>query len=79
MILAPLSLLKYLSELCEINSCQKSTDFCCNNRIIFLQIHSNNEVARRREAALREHSFFQLKVNLRRGLRLTAMDKNGKF
>ncbi|XP_045470133.1 multiple C2 and transmembrane domain-containing protein isoform X3 [Harmonia axyridis] len=37
----------------------------------------NNEVDRRREAALREHSFFQLKVHLRRGLRLTAMDKNG--
>ncbi|XP_044745710.1 multiple C2 and transmembrane domain-containing protein-like isoform X2 [Coccinella septempunctata] len=42
-----------------------------------LPASSNNEVAHRREAALKEHSFFQLKVHLRRGLRLTAMDKNG--
>ncbi|KAL3286361.1 hypothetical protein HHI36_000868 [Cryptolaemus montrouzieri] len=37
---------------------------------------SNDEVTNRREVALRQHSFFQLKVHLRRGQRLTAMDKN---
>ncbi|KAK9878537.1 hypothetical protein WA026_022434 [Henosepilachna vigintioctopunctata] len=38
---------------------------------------SNDEVTHRREATLRQHSFFQLKVHLRRGQRLAAMDKNG--
>ncbi|XP_044740729.1 multiple C2 and transmembrane domain-containing protein isoform X2 [Chrysoperla carnea] len=36
-----------------------------------------DEATRKREAALRQHSFFQLRVHLRRGNNLAAMDKNG--
>ncbi|XP_076267814.1 multiple C2 domain and transmembrane region protein isoform X5 [Rhynchophorus ferrugineus] len=42
-----------------------------------LPISSNDEVLRRREATLRQHSFFQLRIYLRRGHGLVAMDKNG--
>ncbi|CAH0552190.1 unnamed protein product [Brassicogethes aeneus] len=42
-----------------------------------LPLSSNDEITRRREQALRQHSFFQLRVHLRRGHRLVAMDKNG--
>ncbi|XP_074027374.1 multiple C2 domain and transmembrane region protein isoform X2 [Leptinotarsa decemlineata] len=42
-----------------------------------LPLSSNNEVTRRREQALRQHSFFQLRLHLRRGQGLAAMDKNG--
>ncbi|XP_030749766.1 multiple C2 and transmembrane domain-containing protein isoform X2 [Sitophilus oryzae] len=42
-----------------------------------LPLSSNDEVLRRREATLRQHSFFQLRVYLRRGHGLVAMDKNG--
>ena len=35
------------------------------------------EQQRRRVAALRQHSFFQLRVHLRRGRNLVAMDKGG--
>jgi hypothetical protein len=37
----------------------------------------NDEIHRRRENALRQHSFFQLKVHLVSGHNLTAMDKSG--
>ncbi|XP_068895098.1 multiple C2 and transmembrane domain-containing protein isoform X4 [Tenebrio molitor] len=42
-----------------------------------LPLSSNDEITRRREAALRQHSFFQCRVHLRRGNGLVAMDKNG--
>ncbi|XP_049818190.1 multiple C2 and transmembrane domain-containing protein-like isoform X3 [Aethina tumida] len=42
-----------------------------------LPLSSNDEITRRREQALRQHSFFQLRVHLRRGHGLVAMDKNG--
>ncbi|XP_050310849.1 multiple C2 and transmembrane domain-containing protein isoform X4 [Anthonomus grandis grandis] len=42
-----------------------------------LPLSSTDEVTRRREAALRQHSFFQLRIYLRRGHGLVAMDKNG--
>lgn len=45
----------------------------------FLQLTSTDEITRRREAALRQHSFFQLRIHLRRGHGLVAMDKNGKL
>lgn len=37
----------------------------------------SDEVQRRREACLRQHTFFQLKVHLVSGHNLTAMDKSG--
>lgn len=40
-------------------------------------IAQSDEVHRRREACLRQHSFFQLKVHLVSGHNLTAMDKSG--
>ena len=43
--------------------------------IIFNQ--QSDEVLRRREASLRQHSFFQLKVHLVSGHNLIAMDKGG--
>ncbi|KAG5898674.1 hypothetical protein JTB14_030624 [Gonioctena quinquepunctata] len=42
-----------------------------------LPLSSNDEVSRRREQTLRQHSFFQLRLHLRRGQGLAAMDKNG--
>lgn len=42
-----------------------------------IPLTSTDNVARRREAALRQHSFFQLRIYLRRGQGLAAMDKNG--
>lgn len=43
-----------------------------------LCLHSqNDEVLKRRETCLRQHSFFQLKVHLVSGHNLTAMDKSG--
>ncbi|XP_044263295.1 multiple C2 and transmembrane domain-containing protein isoform X2 [Tribolium madens] len=42
-----------------------------------LPLGSNDEISRRREAVLRQHSFFQLRIHLRRGNGLVAMDKNG--
>lgn len=38
-----------------------------------------NEEARRRELALRQHAFFQLRLHLRRGANLVAMDRCGEF
>ncbi|KAL0278275.1 UNVERIFIED_CONTAM: hypothetical protein PYX00_000132 [Menopon gallinae] len=37
----------------------------------------SDEETRRREAALRQHSFFQLRVHLKRGVDLVARDKGG--
>jgi hypothetical protein len=34
---------------------------------------------RRRELALRQHAFFQLRLHLRRGANLVAMDRCGRF
>ncbi|GLV39850.1 Multiple C2 domain and transmembrane region protein [Carabus blaptoides fortunei] len=42
-----------------------------------LPLQTTDESTRRREAALRQHSFFQLRVHLKRGHGLVAMDKNG--
>ncbi|XP_031349348.1 multiple C2 and transmembrane domain-containing protein isoform X3 [Photinus pyralis] len=42
-----------------------------------LPLTSTDEASRRRETALRQHSFFQLRVHLRKGQGLVAMDKNG--
>ncbi|KAL1493655.1 hypothetical protein ABEB36_009354 [Hypothenemus hampei] len=42
-----------------------------------LPLTSADEITRRRENALRQHSFFQLRIFLRRGHGLVAMDKNG--
>jgi len=36
-----------------------------------------DEDTRRRELALRQHSFFQLRVHLKRGEQLVARDKGG--
>uniref|UniRef100_A0A6P7GQN8 Uncharacterized protein LOC114345271 n=1 Tax=Diabrotica virgifera virgifera TaxID=50390 RepID=A0A6P7GQN8_DIAVI len=44
-----------------------------------LPLSTSDEVSRRREVALRQHSFFQLRIHLRRGQGLAAMDKNGEF
>ncbi|XP_060536438.1 multiple C2 and transmembrane domain-containing protein isoform X3 [Cylas formicarius] len=38
---------------------------------------SNDEITRRKEATLRQYAFFQLRIYLRRGQGLVAMDKNG--
>jgi hypothetical protein len=46
--------------------------FSCSS--LFVQ---SDEVLRRREVNLRQHSFFQLKVHLVSGHNLTAMDKSG--
>ncbi|XP_074094466.1 multiple C2 domain and transmembrane region protein isoform X1 [Cotesia typhae] len=37
----------------------------------------SNELARRRELALRQHAFFQLRMHIRRGANLVAMDRCG--
>lgn len=42
-----------------------------------LPLQTTDESARRREAALRQHSFFQMRIHLKRGHGLAAMDKNG--
>ncbi|XP_017779625.1 PREDICTED: multiple C2 and transmembrane domain-containing protein 1-like, partial [Nicrophorus vespilloides] len=42
-----------------------------------IPLTSSDEITRRRETALRQHSFFQLRIYLRRGHGLVAMDKNG--
>ncbi|KAJ8678418.1 hypothetical protein QAD02_014205 [Eretmocerus hayati] len=41
-------------------------------------ITTQDEAARRRELALRQHAFFQLRLHLRRGANLVAMDRCGK-
>lgn len=38
-----------------------------------------DEVVRRREMALRQHAFFQLRLHIRRGANLVAMDRCGKI
>nr|CAD7570824.1 unnamed protein product [Timema californicum] len=38
-----------------------------------------DEMTRKRESSLRQHSFFQLRVHLRRGIDLVARDKGGEF
>lgn len=38
----------------------------------------HDEVERRRELALRQHAFFQLRLHIRRGANLVAMDRCGK-
>lgn len=40
---------------------------------------SQDEDARRRELALRQHAFFQLRLHIRRGVNLVAMDRCGNF
>jgi len=37
-----------------------------------------DEVTRKRELALRQHAFFQLRLHIRRGANLVAMDRCGK-
>ncbi|KDR13374.1 hypothetical protein L798_12598 [Zootermopsis nevadensis] len=37
-----------------------------------------DELSRKRESSLRQHSFFQLRVHLRRGVDLVAKDKGGE-
>jgi hypothetical protein len=37
-----------------------------------------DEVTRKRELALRQHAFFQLRLHIRRGTNLVAMDRCGK-
>lgn len=37
------------------------------------------ELARRRELALRQHAFFQLRLHIRRGMNLVAMDRCGEI
>lgn len=38
-----------------------------------------SEQTRRRELALRQHAFFQLRLHIKRGANLVAMDRCGKF
>lgn len=38
-----------------------------------------DELTRRRELALRQHAFFQLRLHIRRGANLVAMDRCGNF
>lgn len=38
-----------------------------------------DEMVRRREQALRQHAFFQLRLHIRRGANLVAMDRGGKM
>ncbi|XP_046427273.1 multiple C2 and transmembrane domain-containing protein isoform X3 [Neodiprion fabricii] len=40
-------------------------------------IQAHDEASRRRELALRQHAFFQLRLHLRRGENLVAMDRGG--
>ncbi|XP_046744360.1 multiple C2 and transmembrane domain-containing protein isoform X3 [Diprion similis] len=40
-------------------------------------LHAQDEASRRRELALRQHAFFQLRLHLRRGENLVAMDRGG--
>lgn len=44
-----------------------------------LLFQTAEEKKRRRESALRQHSFFQLRLHLRRGRNLVARDKTGLF
>jgi hypothetical protein len=37
-----------------------------------------HEITRKRELALRQHAFFQLRLHIRRGANLVAMDRCGK-
>lgn len=64
------------------------------NRQSFKDVHTNeeargsmsnqdgafvqDEIIRRRELALRQHAFFQLRLHIRRGANLMAMDRCGK-
>lgn len=43
----------------------------------FFLSQQNEEVIRKREASLRQHSFFQLKVHLVSGINLVPMDRSG--
>jgi hypothetical protein len=43
-----------------------------------LQPAAVDELTRKRESSLRQHSFFQLRVHLRRGVDLVARDKGGE-
>lgn len=38
----------------------------------------HDEMTRKREQALRQHAFFQLRLHIRRGANLVAMDRCGK-
>ncbi|XP_071053382.1 multiple C2 and transmembrane domain-containing protein isoform X3 [Onthophagus taurus] len=42
-----------------------------------IPVTTTDEISRRKEITLRQHSFFQLRIHLRRGHGLVAMDKNG--
>lgn len=44
-----------------------------------MDLIQGDESSRRREASLRQHSFFQLRINLISGSDLVAMDKSGKY
>lgn len=44
-----------------------------------LQPAAVDELTRKRESSLRQHSFFQLRVHLRRGVDLVARDKGGEW
>lgn len=43
-----------------------------------VDVNLTSEHARRRELALRQHAFFQLRLHIRRGANLVAMDRCGK-
>jgi hypothetical protein len=46
--------------------------------VFLLQPAVVDELTRKRESSLRQHSFFQLRVHLRRGVDLVARDKGGE-
>ena len=52
---------------------QKDISELIKNTVDVLQ----DENVRRRELALRQHAFFQLRLHLRYGTNLTAMDRSG--
>lgn len=63
--------LLHVNILCNEISLEESF----NRVLLYLQAE---ELQRKREASLRQHVFFQLRIHLRKGVNLIAMDKNGK-
>ncbi|CRL08658.1 CLUMA_CG021376, isoform A [Clunio marinus] len=57
--------------------CEPSTSYYNPNQQSAYDVINSDELLRRREANLRQHSFFQLKIHLVSGHNLTAMDKSG--
>ncbi|XP_020710174.2 multiple C2 and transmembrane domain-containing protein isoform X3 [Athalia rosae] len=56
---------------------QPSTTACTTSDTASVILQGQDEPSRRRELALRQHAFFQLRLHLRRGANLVAMDRGG--